>query len=392
MEIEYWWLLTLPVFFGLGWLAARVDIRQVVKESRVLPRSFLASLNYLLDERPDKAVEALKDAARVDSENVDLQLVLGSLYRRRGETEQAIRLHQDLLHRDELTAKQQKLALTALGGDYLSAGLLDRAEGVFLKLQASSQDSGAVRHLLEIYQQERDWAKAIGMARQLPDHESLHWVTEVSNFYCELASDALADSRPDIAREAITQAFGINPRCVRASMLLGELHVAEGDDVAAIAAWKTIEQFDPVYLSLIAQPLAAAYVRIGQPEPCLTLLQAWLERYPSVDLLEQVYQLQLARTGPAAAYALVREELRRNPTVLGLGKMLDAAVLMVDPVEQRADVDLMRQLVHNHTRRVARYQCRGCGFKARTFRWRCPACGGWETYPPKRNEEFDLEL
>lgn len=392
MEIEYWWLLALPVFFGLGWLAARVDIRQVVKESRSLPRSFLSALNHLLEDAPDRAVESLTKAAKIDSENTDLKLALGRLYRRRGATEQAIRLHQGLIEREDLTPEQRLQALSALGGDYLSAGLLDRAESIFIQLLKTPFREQAVSHLLEIYQQEKDWARAIEMAQQLPDHESLHWRTEVSNFYCEQATTALAESRPDEARQAISQAFQINPRCVRACMLDGELQVSKGDDLAAITAWKTVEQHDPVYTALIASPLASAYKRLGKMEEGLTLLSAWLEQHPSVDLLEQVYQLELDSKGPQSAYARVRQELERNPTVLGLGKLLDAAALMEAKPGPRADWDLMRQLVHNHTRRVARYQCRGCGFKARVFRWRCPACGGWETYPPKRTEEFDLEL
>src|SRR5690606_8078230 len=120
-----------------------------------------------------------------------------------------------------------------------------------------------------------------------------------------------------------------------------------------------------------------------------TLLRAWLERNPSLDLLDEVYRRELDVGGPRAAYALVREQLRRNPTLQGLEKLLDAASREADG-ERREDAELMRQLIHDHTRRVARYRCASCGFKSRHFQWRCPACGGWETYPPRRTEEFDL--
>jgi len=139
----------------------------------------------------------------------------------------------------------------------------------------------------------------------------------------------------------------------------------------------------------VAERVMDAYRRLGEVEHGLQLLQAWLEHHPSLDLLDEVFQWELEKAGPRAAYELVREELRRNPTLLGLDKLLEAALLTAPP-EQRNDIDLVKQLIHGHTRRVARYRCDTCGFKARQFYWRCPACGGWETYPPRRTEEFDL--
>jgi len=389
MEIEFWWLLALPLFFALGWLAARIDIRQVVRESRALPRSYLTGLNFLLNEQQDKAIDAFIEAVKIDPQTIELHFALGSLFRRRGETDRAIRLHQNLVDREDLSEDQRLEALAALGQDYLNAGLLDRAETVFLKLRGTRHNDAATGYLLEIYQQEKDWEKAIEVAKSLPDHESVHWRTEVSNFYCELATNALADSRNDDARRHIDDAFAINRRCVRASLLLGQLHTAEGRDEAAIEAWKRVENQDPVYLSLVAEDLMAAFGRLGRAEQGQTLLRSWLERHASLDLLDEVFRWEFDRQGARAAYDLVREELRRNPTLLGLAKLLEAAVLTA-PQEQRADIELVRQLIHGHTRKVVRYHCNSCGFKARQFLWRCPACGGWETYPPRRSEEFDL--
>jgi lipopolysaccharide biosynthesis regulator YciM len=120
-------------------------------------------------------------------------------------------------------------------------------------------------------------------------------------------------------------------------------------------------------------------------------LRAWLERHPSLDLLEVVLRAELEDEHVEAAYQLVRDEMRRNPTLLGLEKFLEAQIL-VSPIAHRADLELVKNLIHTHTRRVARYRCNACGFKARQFYWRCPGCGGWEPYPPKRTEEFDITL
>ncbi len=389
MEIEFWWLLALPLFFALGWLAARIDIRQVVHESRALPRSYLNGLNFLLNEQQDKAIDAFIEAVKIDPQTVELHFALGSLFRRRGETDRAIRMHQNLVDREDLSQEQRLQALAELGQDYLKAGLLDRAEAVFLKLRDSHPNEVALRYLLEIYQQEKDWAKAIEIAKELPDHESVLWRKEVANFHCELATSALASSRLDEARRHIEEAMRINRGCVRASLILGDLLVAEGRHEDAIEAWKRVESQDPVYLSLAAERIMDAHRHLGRIEQGQTLLRSWLERHSSLDLLDEVFHWELEKDGARAAYDLVREELRRNPTLLGLDKLLEAALLKA-PAEQRGDIELIKQLIHGHTRRVARYRCAACGFKARQFHWRCPACGGWETYPPRRTEEYDL--
>lgn len=389
MDIELWWLLALPLFFALGWLAARIDIRQVVHESRALPRSYLSGLNFLLNEQPDKAIDSFIEAVRIDPQTVELHFALGSLFRRRGETDRAIRIHQVLVDREDLTEEQRLQALGELGQDFLKAGLLDRAETVFLKLKDSRIDDLASRYLLEIYQQEKEWEKAIGIADTLPGHESVHWRREVANFHCELALRALADSRFDDVEKHVSTALSINRKCVRASLILGELRFAQCRNEEALEAWKRIEGQDPVYLSLVAQKILDAYGRLGRIEQGHLLLRAWLEHHPSLDLLDELFHWEIEKVGAQAAYELVREELRRNPTLLGLDKLLEAALLTA-PAELRGDIELVRQLIHSHTRRVARYRCDACGFKARQFYWRCPACGGWETYPPRRTEEFDL--
>lgn len=389
MEIEFWWLLALPLFFGLGWLAARIDIRQVVRESRALPRSYLNGLNFLLNEQQDKAIDAFIEAVKIDPQTIELHFALGSLFRRRGETDRAIRMHQNLVDREDLSETQRLEALAALGQDYLKAGLLDRAEAVFLKLRDTPHYEAATRYLLEIYQQEKDWAKAVDIADSLPDRESVHWRKEVANFHCELATTELANSRHAEARQHIDAAMAISRRCVRASIVFGDLLAAEGHDEMAIEAWKRVENQDPIYLALVGERVMDAHNRLERPEQGQTLLRSWLERHASLDLLDEVFRWELERQGPRAAYDLVREELRRNPTLLGLEKLLEAALHTASP-EQRGDVELVKQLIHGHTRRVARYHCAACGFKARQFQWRCPACGGWETYPPRRSEEFDL--
>src|SRR6266581_4248102 len=362
MDFELWWLFGFALFFGLGWLAARVDIKQLLSESRQLPRSYFKGLNFLLNEQPDKAIEAFIEVVKVDPETVELHFALGSLFRRRGETERAIRMHRNLL---------------------------ERPEEMFLKLKGSPHRAEALKFLLEIYQQEKDWMKAVGSALELEKDSGQSAQKEIANYYCELALTEVTHSRPEGARRHLEAALAAHRKCVRANIILGDIAAASGDHAGAIEAWKRIEQQNPAYLALVAQRLLESHRAIGRTEEGLTLLRGYLANFPSLDLLDVAFQSTLDSEGPETAYKLVKDELRRNQTLLGLDKLLEAQ-LLVAPAERRHDLELVRNLIHSHTRRLARYHCENCGFKARQFYWHCPACGGWETYPPRRNEEFEL--
>ncbi|MCK9283744.1 MAG: lipopolysaccharide assembly protein LapB [Rhodocyclaceae bacterium] len=389
MEIQLWWLLALPAFFALGWVAARIDIKQLVRESRSLPSSYFRGLNFLLNEQPDKAIEAFLEAARVDTETIELHFALGSLFRRRGEVDRAIRVHQNLVDREGLKPEQRLNALSELGQDYLKAGLLDRAEDIFLKLRGSTREEESLRFLLEIYQQEKEWDKAIAIAEALPSHSDHLWHKQIAEFHCERASSELLHGQIEAARECLAKAIEANRKCIRATLLEGDLYWQDGDATAAIEAWKRVESQNPDYLALVAEKLMEAHRKLGKTEQGLQLLRGYLDRHSSLDLLDAAARAEHEVGGAEATYKLVRDELRRNPTLLGLDKLLEAQIVFA-PAERRGDLELVKNLIHNHTRRVARYCCDACGFKARQFYWRCPGCGGWETYPPKRTEEFDL--
>ena len=386
IEFEYWQLLLLPLLFALGWAAARIDIRHLVKESRALPRSYFQGLNFLLNEQPDRAIEAFVDAAKIDPHTIELHFALGSLFRRRGETERAIRMHQNLLERDDLPQELKLQALAELGEDFLKAGLLDRAEESFEKLKDSPMSTEAKRKLLEIYAIEKDWERAIALVKDLPE---IATQKEMAEFYCELATAELIRSRPDTAQSYLKTALEWNRKCVRASLLQGDIEAQQDQAERAIACWQRIEQQDPAYLALVAQRLLDAFRKLKRHDEGLQLLRGYLEHYPSIDLLDVVFQLVLESEGAGAAYLLVRDELKRNPSLLGFDKLIEARLLSAPP-ESRPDLELSKNIVQSYTRRLARYRCDNCGFKARQFYWRCPACGGWETYSPKRTEEFDL--
>ncbi len=386
MEIEYWWLLALPLFFALGWLAARIDIKHLVSESRALPRSYFKGLNFLLNEQPDKAIEAFIEVVKVEPQTIELHFALGSLFRRRGEVERAIRMHQNLVERDDLPQQQKFDALFELAQDYLKAGLLDRAEELFAKLKGSQHAEAALKYLLEIYEQEKDWKKAVDTAQELETVTGQSHQKEIANFYCEMASRAIMDSRPEDARPFLERALAHHRLCVRANVLLGDLEIALQRHAAAIEAWKRIEMQNPDYLSLVAERLIGAYKQLDKAQEGLNLLRGFLGKYPSLDVLNVVFTCILDQQGAEPAYQLVRDEMRRSPTLLGLDKLLEAQLLDA-PVQRRQDLELVKNLVHQHTRTLAMFKCDTCGFRARQYYWHCPACGEWETYSPRRAEE-----
>ena len=212
---------------------------------------------------------------KVDPETVELHFALGSLFRRRGEYDRAIRMHQNLIDRPDLDDVVRLHALSELGQDFLKSGLLDRAEEIFNKLVGTVFEDEAKRNLLEIYQVEKEWQKAIELARELPDVASQQ---EVAEFYCELAAGEIMRSRPDSARVHLEAAMQQNRKCVRASLLQGDLLLQEGKLSDAIDAWQRIEQQDPAYLALVAQRLLETYRKMAQRDEGIALLRGYLER------------------------------------------------------------------------------------------------------------------
>ncbi len=386
MDFEFWWLLPIPaIFFGLGWIAARIDIKHLLRESRALPLSYFRGLNFLLNEQPDKAIESFIEVVKVDPQTIDLHFALGSLFRRQGEIERATRMHQNLLDRPDLPADKRDMATYELAQDFLRAGLLDRAENLFTKLDGTPFELSALGALNSIYEQEKDWQKAIGVAQRMETLAKRPYFKEIAEYYCELAQGALVRREHDAARGCIDQALATHRGCVRATLIAGDLAQADDDTGGAIAAWMRIETQNPAFLSLAADRVADAYRKRGDVEQGIRVLRNWQQQYPSLDILNALFVLVLEHEGPEAAAALIKDELARNPTLLGLERLLEAQLLAA-PADRRHDLELVKGLVGAHIKRLGMYRCDNCGFRAKQYYWRCPGCQKWETYSPKRTE------
>lgn len=389
MEFELWMLLGIPFIFGLGWIAARVDINSLVYESRTLPRGYFKGLNHLLNDQPDKAIDSFIEIVKLDPESADMHFALGNLFRRRGEIERAIRVHQNLLARPDLPGEQKAHAQYELGMDYLKAGLLDRAEETFNLLVGTTFEVQARRALLEIYQREKEWRRAIDVANGLQESGAGARQKEIAQFYCELAQDALVHLQPSDAMQLLDKALLADRSSVRATILIGDAQLVQGDTEAALLTWRRVEQQSVPHVALVAQRLMDGYRKVGRPQEGVNLLRSYLLEASSIDLIEVVFKAVIELDGVEAAKQLVVEELRRNPTLLGLDKLLEAH-LMDARTEVWEELSMVKNLVQRYTQKLARYQCSHCGFKARQFYWQCPGCSRWETYPPRRTEELNV--
>jgi lipopolysaccharide biosynthesis regulator YciM len=389
MDFDLWWLLPIPaVFFALGWIAARIDIKHLLRESRALPLSYFRGLNFLLNEQPDKAIESFIEVVKVDPQTIDLHFALGSLFRRQGEIDRAIRMHQNLLDRSDLPADKRTMATYELAQDFHRAGLLDRAEELFTKLNGSAFEHSALSHLISIYETEKDWTKAIHATRRMEELAKQPYFKEIAQYQCELAQAALLRGDYSGAIGELDAAFTAYRGCARATLVAGDVEAQQGRAAQAISAWQKIESQNPAFLALAADRFADAYRKLGAQAQGIRVLRSYQAQYPSLDLLNALFTLVLEHEGPDAAASLIKEELARNPTLLGLDRLLEAQLLAA-PAERRHDLELVKGLVAQHIKRLGMYKCEHCGFRAKQYYWRCPGCLKWETYSPRRTEAPD---
>ena len=388
--VVWWWVIPvcmLPVFFAMGWFAARVDMRAVLKQAKTVPTDFYAGVDALVDKNTDVAVRAFGDvlAKQEDpQEAYELAVSMGKLYRNRGENDKAIALHQKLLDSPDLLGEKRQRVLYELGQDFQNAGLVDRAEHIFQGLKEGNAGTLAREVLLNIYQQDRDWQKAIEVAQEL-SHDAQTYQFEIAQFYCELAQTALFRSQFTEAQSNINHALNYNRKCTRANMLRGDVAMAEQRYQDAIDAYAAIEQQNHAYLSMVGEKLFDAYQALDQAEQGLNVLIGYIRTFPQLDLIDVIYEKALVLRGEEAAAALTADLVRIQPDLRGAYRLLGMQLSTLDPT-WRADADMMRGIVGRYARKALMYRCRHCHFKSQVFFWHCPACNKWETFTPNKIE------
>ena len=400
IEFEYWWLLILPLFFTLGWIAARVDIKQLISESTALPAAYFKGLNFLISDQHANAVEAFSEAVQANTDSLELHFALGSLFRRTGETDRAINMHLNLLDKKELTANQKNAVKAELAQDYLKAGLYDRAEELFKGLDDTRYQQPALNALLEIYVREREWLQAIEAATELERLSGVPFRRQIAQYYCELAMNALIAQNQDAARMHLNMALNANKNCVRANVLLGDMEASNGAHQAAISHWKRIEFQQPEYLGLVANKMLKSYREDGKLKEGLAQLNSYLETYKLASLMSALYEATLAEEGAEKAAKLARNELIRQPSLTTLDQLLQAramadetsATKQATRQSNNQDIQLMQQTVRHAIGNRAAYHCDQCGFRAKQHHWQCPACNAWEVLPAEPSDAISREM
>lgn len=375
--------LLLPVAALSGWLAGRRGSAQHTgrKVSR-LSTTYFRGLNYLLNEQPDKAIEVFLKIAEVDKQTVETHFALGNLFRRRGEVDRAIRVHQNLVARSGLTEEQKTQAVLELGEDYMRAGLLDRAETLFtdlVKLEASAPQ--ALKHLIAIYQQERDWSAAIEHAQRYEAATGERMGPIVAQFHCERAEQCRQRADFDAARQCLAQAFEAEPNCVRAGIIEGTIEAASGNDQLAIRAFERVARHEPEMLPEILSPLLAACDRRSETHRAKAFMAEMMERNVGVSPLLALTRLIEREEGRAEAIEFLVKHLKQRPSVRGQGVLIDLS--MADSTAQERDLlQVLKQLTEQLVAGSSAYRCGRCGFGARSHHWQCPSCKSWNSVKP----------
>ena len=380
-----WLVILVPLAALAGWIIGRRGGEQH-SDTQVskLSTTYFRGLNYLLNEQPDKAIELFLHIAELDKDTFETQVALGHLFRRRGEVDRAIRLHQALAQRNDLSDAQKVQALSALGEDYMRSGLLDRAETVFTDLAELDQRAPqALKHLIGIYQAERDWEKAIENAQRYEAATGEPMGKLVGQFECELADRHRANGAAEAARAAIKRAYAADSTSVRAGIIEGRLESEAGNATNAIRAFERAARHDPDYLPVILPVLLENYEKVGERSGARTFLAEMCEHYRGIAPVLALARMVETEEGVGAARRYLAEQLKDRPSVRGEATLIDLS--LADKADAEATLVDLKNITDQLLVRNPSYRCNRCGFGARSHHWQCPSCKEWGSVKPLLN-------
>lgn len=382
MAFELLFLL-LPVAALSGWwVGRRGGSEQRGRDCNEIPADYIKGINYLLNEQQDKALDVFIRLLEVDRDTVETHLALGSLFRRRGEVDRAIRVHQNLIARPTLSREQRAQALFELGHDYMRAGVFDRAESLFQELiDSEPHTEHALWQLIGIYQQEKDWDKAIETAHRLEAVSGRRHETLIAQYYCEMAETVRRKGEWARAMKDIRRALAADRNCVRASIIEGDMHLIADNPKLAIRAYRRVEQQDPDFVSETVQALIDCYNRLGRIDEMVEYLHRILERHGGNTIMLALAELERQRGGEASAVDFLTGYLKEHPSVRGMHYLIELK-LERSRGEERENLQLLKGLTEALLEGKAIYKCHTCGFSGKSLHWQCPSCKQWNTTKP----------
>jgi len=384
-EFPGWVLVALPVILILLYLAFGRS-RETAGRRSQLSTDYFKGLNYLLNDEQGKALDIFVKLVESDWETIDTHFALGKIFRKNGEIDKAIKIHQGLIARPSLPERYRNKVLLELGYDYLGAGWFDRAEGLFKEVLIHDPKSEpALNNLILIYQQEKDWHKAIDAAERLFSDNKEKTGPMISQYYCELADTALGKGDVSLVEHYANQALRYDTASVRATIILADLAMAAGDYEKAKKLLQQIEKQDAEFLPMVMEKLVECHDRRDQAEELMEYLEQLEKRQENLPLLESHTQVIERYRGQQAAADYVARKLEKYPSLDGINQLLS-----LGSADNGSDLGGMlrglKTAVNVMQKDQAAYQCRRCGFKANTLYWLCPSCHSWSSVKPYGSE------
>jgi lipopolysaccharide biosynthesis regulator YciM len=378
--------LLLPIAAAYGWYMGNRSAKQDKQEqSHQISRQYVTGLNLLLSDQSDKAVDHFIELLQVDNETIDTHLALGNLFRSRGEVDRAIRIHQNLISRQGLTVDQKHIALQQLAKDYMVSGFLDRAEKIFEQLvDEPSHREAALTQLVSIYQQTREWSKAIYYGNALVKLGRKRMRTNIAHFWCELAMQEQADENSGKAIQYFKRALTEDANCVRASIALGKLYLENEDYKNTISCLEKVLVQDIDFVSEVLPTLADCYYHLGREQDLIEFLQACINKKAGVSAELMLAQLVAHHEGVASAQTLLTRQLLKNPTMKGFHRLMDYHLAEAEEGRAKASLSTLQAMVGEQIKVKPHHRCRKCGFSTHALYWHCPSCKGWGTIKPIR--------
>ena len=367
-------LLVLLIFIGCAIFFYKGNGKQKNTPAS-LPQGYLTGLNFLLNEQPDKAVDIFIKMLEVDENTVETHLALGNLFRRRGEVDRAIRVHQNIIARPQLDHQMRAQALIALGEDYLSAGVLDRAERVFQEVMTlDPQSDMALFYLLDIYQQEKEWQKAIAIAEKLPDRRNGDYQPRIAHYYCEIAELALGKQDLYQAQLYLKEALLRDPDCLRAYLIQADYFIHQSSYEQAIKSLKKVHSLNSTFLSETMDRLEKCYEAVGDQAGLVDYLKTMMKNSPHFAVLPLLIKMATLPDDRQYLEDHIKRNLQETPSLEGLS----AYIQVVGDHES----SILKSSLDHLKKRDPAYQCHQCGYAGNMFQWQCPSCKRWGELSP----------
>ena len=372
-----------------GWAMGRFGEREFEEAPPPLNIDYLKGLNFLLNEQTDQALEHFLKMVRVDDKTIETHFALGSLFRRRGEVDRAIRIHQNIIARPDLAAEQRDQALYSLAKDYLHAGLLDRAEKLFARLADGSRyQVQALDSLCRIYEQEKEWQKAIDAGQRLEVLGGRSLALQIAHYYCELAEAAAADGNFSAARSYVKKAQTGRPRTLRGALTRAHIARDMEDNKTALKLYNRIIDESNYLIAETLPEIVAIYRRENAVDALEKSLSSLIEKHPEMSSLVAYTAIINDLGGIDAIDRCVERYIDDEPT---MGEFLDVQTSLSGEDRQEA-LGRIRGALSKIARSTPRYQCQECGFSSQRLLWQCPSCRDWETQRPATRVQFDTVL